>query len=180
MRAGLRRGHPAWVGAGRGGWLPAKPSHRTGPSGSSAGCWGLAWGWAEGEKEGSERRRRLQNNLFWVPGDLCTKLAEFKELSGRWPFAFYLVIFLGEERGRARRPSLVEGRAHIPWSGRWQWRSERGGRSCMGEKAGSGALSAPGPLHLVCGFGMEASLQGGWEELGRKPSDPRLFCSKCF
>ena len=68
---------------------------------------GSGLGWAEGVKERSEGRGRLQSDSSRVPGDLHAKLAEFNELSGRWSFTFYLVILLGEEGGRGLAP--VEG-----------------------------------------------------------------------
>lgn len=33
-----------------------------------------------------------------VPGDLHAKLMGFNELSGRWAFAFYLVLFIARKR----------------------------------------------------------------------------------
>lgn len=91
----MSRSWPGWVAASK-----AKPPDWA--QREQRGARGPGLGWAEGEKEGSERRRRLQSNPLWVPGDLRTKLVEFNELSGRWPFAFNLVILLGEEGGRAR------------------------------------------------------------------------------
>lgn len=57
-----------------------------------------------------------------------------------------------------------------------QGRPQREGRSCVGERAPVPSQSLAGTLHGECGFGMEASLQGGQGKTGvGGPAAPRLF-----
>lgn len=90
-----------------------------------------------------------------------------------------MVILLGEAGGCG--PAFAQGKVQVPleWKGAVETPEGREGL-CGG--AGSGALSVPGALHGVCGFGMEASLQGGQGKArgGRSLLARVYFCRECF